>query len=119
MERNNKIISAVLMAGVISGSLMILIGLYRFLSTTRIQHYRQFLGGSFPHAPTSLIASLGHGNPTGIMMAGLLLIILTPILRVATSVLLFRQEHDRPMMAVTAIVLCILISSFIVGILFK
>ena len=119
MDRNNKIISGVLMTGVLAGSLTLAIGLYLFLSTNRIRNYRALLYSQFPHSPGSLINSLAHAHDAGIMMLGLLLIILTPITRVATSVLLFRQERDRPMAIVTAIVLCILLSSFIIGVLFK
>jgi uncharacterized membrane protein len=47
--------------------------------------------------------------------AGLLLLILTPILRVAVSVLMFLLERDRPFVLITAAVLAALVLSFLLG----
>ena len=54
-------------------------------------------------------------NPYSFMYLGLLLLILTPVLRVVTSIILFAKERDKLYTAITILVLLILIASFFVG----
>jgi uncharacterized membrane protein len=55
----------------------------------------------------------GHGR--GIMMAGLLVLIATPVLRVAVSIVAFATQRDWRFALMTAIVLINLLVSFLVG----
>jgi uncharacterized membrane protein len=48
-------------------------------------------------------------------MAGLLLLIATPVLRVAVSILAFVYQRDRAFVAITSIVLALLLTSFVLG----
>jgi uncharacterized membrane protein len=48
-------------------------------------------------------------------MAGLLLLIATPVMRVAFSVLVFVYQHDRVFVVITSIVLTLLLVSFVLG----
>jgi len=66
----------------------------------------------FPHSFGSLVSAVGRGEGRGIVVAGVLLLILTPILRVAVGVLSFMYEKDPPMTIVTLYVLAVLIGSF-------
>jgi uncharacterized membrane protein len=50
-------------------------------------------------------------NPEAMIQLGLLLLIATPIARVALSLLAFFKQHDRVYMVVTAIVLGVLLYS--------
>ena len=51
----------------------------------------------------------------GVIQFGLLLLIATPLARVAFSVLAFALQHDRAYVIVTLIVFAVLISSLIGG----
>jgi uncharacterized membrane protein len=48
-------------------------------------------------------------------MAGLLLLIATPVLRVAVSVLAFVYQRDRTFVIITSVVLTLLLASFVLG----
>lgn len=50
-------------------------------------------------------------QPTAVIQLGLLLLIATPIARVALSLLAFVKQHDRTYIVVTAIVLALLLYS--------
>jgi uncharacterized membrane protein len=56
---------------------------------------------------------LWHGQ--AVVMVGLLVLIATPILRVAFSCLIFLKERDRAFVAVTVTVLALLLLSFALG----
>lgn len=55
-------------------------------------------------------------EPVSIIMLGLLVLIITPVLRVAISLLVFAREKDYLYVKVTAVVLFILVISFFIGI---
>jgi len=112
-------ISLVLRIGVIISVLVILAGLVMMF----IHHPRAFDAGSsyralvapnadFPHSLGQLRQSLAAGAGRGVVVLGVLLLILTPILRVAVSVLSFVYEKDPPMVIATLFVLSVLIFSF-------
>jgi uncharacterized membrane protein len=54
-------------------------------------------------------------QPQAVITLGLLLLIATPVLRVAVSVVAFALEHDRRYVIITLIVMTILIISFTLG----
>jgi uncharacterized membrane protein len=54
-----------------------------------------------------------HGQ--AIVMLGILLLIATPVVRVAISVFLFAAEHDRRYVVITATVLVLLLISLVTG----
>lgn len=66
----------------------------------------------FPHSFGALGHSIAMGRGQGIVVAGVLLLILTPVLRVAVGVLSFVYEKDAPMTIVTLYVLVVLVGSF-------
>ncbi len=70
---------------------------------------------TFPHTLTQLGSSLSKGNGRGIVVVGVLLLIATPVVRVAVSVLAFVLERDPAMTAVTLVVLGVLVLSFVLG----
>jgi uncharacterized membrane protein len=80
----------------------------------RIADYRVFRGQ--PDALKS-VSEVGRnalrGHPEAIIQLGLLLLIATPIARVALSLIAFIKQHDRIYMLVTAVVLGILVYSLI------
>ncbi len=79
--------------------------------------YHRLTSGSteFPHTMSGLGASLRAGDGRGVVVLGVLLLILTPVLRVAVSTVAFVYERDRAMTLVTLFVLSALVGSFFLG----
>src|SRR5689334_4180740 len=104
------IIAYVLRGGVLLSAAVVLLGvaLYALRGPTGGQI------GARP-APSTIgdvIAGVGHGDPRAIIALGLLILLATPVLRVAVSVVTFALERDWRYVAITAAVLAILILSF-------
>jgi uncharacterized membrane protein len=66
----------------------------------------------FPHTFSSLGHSIARWQGRGIIVLGVLILILTPVLRVAVGVLAFIYEKDTPMTLITLYVLAVLVGSF-------
>ena len=76
--------------------------------------YRVFRGEPSEFRTISgVVRSAGHGRGRGMVQLGLLLLIATPIARVAFSVVGFSIERDRMYVAFTLIVLAILLYSLL------
>jgi uncharacterized membrane protein len=101
-------ISNLLRSGVIASSMIILIG---------IVHY--FVSGDRQdtsiHSLTDIFVGISHGDPLAIIMLGLLVLLATPIARVAISVITFAIERDWRYVSITLTVLLILLTSFLLG----
>jgi uncharacterized membrane protein len=69
----------------------------------------------FPNTLLDVISGVRRGSGQAIVMAGLLVLIATPVARVALSVVVFVKVRDRIYAAITSIVLMILLISFGVG----
>ena len=67
------------------------------------------------HTLAGLIEGLQHFRGEAIIMAGLLLLIATPVMRVAVSIVAFFIERDWIFVIVTSFVLAMLILSFFLG----
>jgi uncharacterized membrane protein len=68
--------------------------------------------------PTSLAGiwfGLSHADPSAIVVVGLLLLVATPVIRVAVSMIAFAVSHDLLYVGITALVLAILLFSFLSG----
>jgi len=61
------------------------------------------------HGTPPTLRSLAHGDPVALLPLGILLLILTPILRVAATLVLFAAERDWIFVGITAGVLGILL----------
>jgi uncharacterized membrane protein len=72
-------------------------------------------GAEFPHSVPSVIRGVEHSQGRALVMAGLLLLIATPVLRVAVSVLAFVYQRDRTFVIITSVVLTLLLASFVLG----
>jgi uncharacterized membrane protein len=120
-DRFYQIISWVLKLGVIASTLLIILGIKLFFNHTQTGSYHNYSVPSFvfPHTFKSLSASVTKSSGLGYIVLGLLMLILTPILRVAASIILFAIKKDRPMTIVTTMVLIILLASFLLGTLVK
>ncbi len=78
-------------------------------------HYSQNAGDRFPTTPGDVLSGLVGLHPYALIALGLLVLIATPVVRVAASVLLFWLERDWAYVFLTLLVLLILIVSFLLG----
>jgi uncharacterized membrane protein len=69
----------------------------------------------FPHTLGDLAAELRALQGQAIVLLGLLVLIATPIVRVAVSILAFIYQGDRVYTLITAAVLCLLLLSLALG----
>lgn len=107
------IIGGILQGGVLVSTAVIIIGVILL----------SFQGGgltpehiaTFPHTLGTLWVGLLGFHPQAIITLGLLLLIVTPVLRVAVSAIAFELEHDSTYVLITLLVLAILITSFFLG----
>jgi uncharacterized membrane protein len=121
-SRTDLIIIGVLRTGVITSLLVILAGtLLTFL------HHREYVSSSSElerltrpgAAVPQTLHEVGSGILTlrgqSIVAAGLLLLILTPVVRVAASIFVFVAQRDRTYVLITTGVLTLLLLSFFLG----
>ncbi len=117
-ERVELIVGNLLRAGVVTAAAVVALGAAIFLLRhgREIPHYRVFAG-----EPTDLrtVSGILSGILTfrgrEIIQFGLLLLIATPVARVAFSVLAFALERDRLYVVVTLLVLAVLLFSLAGG----
>ena len=107
------IISQVLRGGVVLSAIIILLGtLLYYLEPAA----RRTQATSYPHALGAVLPAVAHFSPLGIITLGLLVLLATPVMRVAVSIVAFALEHDRLYVAITSLVLAVLLLSiFLVG----
>ena len=72
-------------------------------------------GWEFPHDLRAVAASAFAGSGRGLVVTGLLVLICTPVLRVALTLVVFLVEKDRAYVVLSAIVLALLTLSFFLG----
>jgi uncharacterized membrane protein len=72
-------------------------------------------GMKFPHTVRDLTAGLGQLQGEAIVTLGLLVLIATPVMRVAISILAFIYQGDRVFTLITTVVLCLLLLSLLLG----
>ena len=72
-------------------------------------------GAAFPHSVRDVWHGLVAFRGQAIVTLGLMLLIATPVMRVAVSILGFVYEGDRAYVVITTIVLLLLILSFALG----
>jgi len=72
-------------------------------------------GAAFPHTLREVVNGLMFGRGQAVVAVGLLLLIVTPIMRVAVSIIAFAVQRDRAFVFITSVVLIILIISFVLG----
>jgi uncharacterized membrane protein len=122
MRRAELIISSVLRTGVVSSMVVILAGgLLTFLhhpeyvtSSTELQRLTH-PGAAVPQTLHDVAKGVAQLRGQSIVTAGLLLLILTPVIRVAASILAFVAQRDRTYVLITSLVLLLLVLSFALG----
>jgi uncharacterized membrane protein len=110
--RLEKVVSILLIAGVSLAALVVLMGAVCFLWHHGQDHPDYHAFQSVERQYRSITGVLSVARPSdcrGIIQLGLLLLICTPIARVAFSMVGFAVERDRTYVVLTAIVLAILV----------
>lgn len=124
------VISYALRAGVLLSAAVVLIGISWFALTQDtgyvrvLPHHLQDIltfhqqsgPGFFPTSLQAVITGAAAGKPYAIIGLGMLLLILTPIVRVALSVLFFLAQRDWLYVGITLFVLGVLSFSLFSGI---
>ncbi len=72
-------------------------------------------GAAFPHTLREVMAGVLGFHGQAVVAFGLLLLIVTPVVRVAVSILAFFQQGDCTFTFITLAVLCLLLLSFLLG----
>ncbi len=109
----NAVIGWILQGGVLISAAVICVGLALSLLHPEQLSSEQFL--VFPHTLGQVKDGLLALHPQAFITLGLLLLIATPVVRVAASIFAFALEHDRRYVVITTIVLAILLTSFLLG----
>ncbi|MBD2680144.1 MULTISPECIES: DUF1634 domain-containing protein [Nostoc] len=117
-HRFEKFLGNLLRIGVIIATALVLIGgiLYLIRHGTEAPNY-QFFRGELPEfrSPSGVMTSIASGRRRGIIQLGLLVLIATPVIRVACSLLAYVQQRDFTYIIMTSIVLLGLLYSLIGG----
>ena len=113
-----RMVSVILRTGVlISGAVVLVGGIYFLLrhAGDRV-HYNPFIGQpSIDRIVSEIVKGAIALRARSIIQFGILLLIATPIVRVAVSLVGFALERDRTYVVITAIVLAVLLFSLITG----
>lgn len=115
-------ISTTLRAGVLVSLALIVLG-----TLVTFTHHPQYVasatdlaklttpGAAFPRTLAEIASQLADFRGRAIVVAGLVVLIATPVLRVAISILAFLKERDLAFVCITTTVFAILIASFLLG----
>jgi uncharacterized membrane protein len=116
------LISNLLRIGVISSLGLIVIG-----TMISFVHHPDYLSqppalerltrpsAAFPHSVRQVVRGVAEVSGQAIIIVGLLLLIATPVVRVAVSIVAFAYDGDIPYVIITTIVLALLLLSFVLG----
>ncbi len=130
LTRMELLISYVLRGGVLLSSAIVAVGVVRLALTgttgyasilphhlTDIVRYHPSAGpGTFPTALGAVWTGALAGKPYAIIAVGILLLIATPVVRVALSVGFFVSERDWLYVGITLFVLAVLLGSLLTGV---
>jgi uncharacterized membrane protein len=108
------VVGNLLRTGVILAAVVVSIGgaLYLVKYGTTTPHYETFHGVPADlRSPSGIVADAIALRPRGIIALGLLLLIATPVARVAFTIFAFFMEKDATYVGVTVVVLAVLLFS--------
>jgi uncharacterized membrane protein len=121
IRKTELAISRLLRGGVALSILLVLVG-----SIVTFAHHPDYLtksddlaglkvSNAFPTTIPAMVRGLRHFEGPSIVMAGLLVLVATPVARVAASIVAFSQQKDRAFVIITSIVLTLLLTSLVLG----
>ena len=117
----NNILGIVLRSGVVLSGVIIAVGTILFVANHSLDDTSAYLAynpgliphGNFPVSLTGIAIGLGSLDPFSVIVLGFLVLLATPVARVALSLLLFAAEKDRMYVYLTPTVLAILLFSIL------
>jgi len=79
--------------------------------------FRHFIepNKAVPHTLREVFTALRSFSGQSIVMVGILFLIATPVIRVGVSIFTFIYQRDRLYTAITTVVFCLLLLSFVLG----
>jgi uncharacterized membrane protein len=118
----SKILGIVLRSGVVLSGIVIAVGTGLFLANHSMDDTSSYLAynptaiphGNFPASFGAIVSGMVSLDPASIIQLGFLILLATPVARVALSLFLFAAEEDRYYVYITASVLMILLFSMLV-----
>ena len=114
-EDVSRIIGWILRGGVILSATIILIGFLLLLIHIGEQPGFAMSIGAFPHSLSQVWSGLLVLQSQAIIAAGLLLLIVTPVITVITALVAFAIKRDLRFVVITCVVLAILLTSMLIG----
>lgn len=113
MNRIELIIGKIMRGGVFGATIVMIIGMI-LLFVHQSGGYAS--ANTWPTTAHAIVAGMLAFKAFAWLMAGIFLLILTPVLRVIISIYAFFKEGDTLYVIITTIVLIILIISFFIGV---
>lgn len=111
-ERFRLVVSGVLIVGVTTSAALIAAA---FAGSLLVGWQGSLIGAATGSDATTnfggLLPAVLAGRPIGLAQAGLVVLVATPVIRVAASVVAFALEEDRLYAAITLVVLAVLLTS--------
>jgi uncharacterized membrane protein len=117
-EQVEQMVGDLLRVGVLLATVVVLIGgiLYLVHDGMRPGDWRFFHGEPADlRSPTGIVQDAWAGSARGLIQLGLLVLIATPVARVAFSLIAFGRQRDWTYVVITGIVLAVLLGSLIFG----
>jgi uncharacterized membrane protein len=115
-------ISRILRAGILTSLVLVLTGVIvtlirhpEFVSSTEALNYLKSEHYRFPTRLGDLFRGVFALQGRSIVLLGVFVLFLTPVVRVATSIVGYILEKDWPFVIITSVVLCLLGASLILG----
>jgi uncharacterized membrane protein len=115
ITRLELIVSYLLRFGVALSLTITFVGLMLLLFTDPTEAVVRLTGGFVARSPWTVFAGLRLLRPKAIIEFGLILLIVTPVFRVAVTAIAFILERDWIYTAITLFVLAVLLTSFFLG----
>ncbi|HEX9413110.1 MAG TPA: DUF1634 domain-containing protein [Ktedonobacterales bacterium] len=113
-RQTDAITSYVLRGGVLLSTAIILLGVVIYTVRDLVTSGHASLTSGIPRSLDAVVAGSVHGDPVAITALGLLVLLATPTVRVAVSIVAFWVERDWRYVVITSVVLGILLLSFFV-----
>jgi len=104
-------IGKILRIGVLVSSAVIIFGLVLFIVTGE----SGYPGETYPFHIVDIWRGLQEMRPFAWLMSGLILLLMTPVLRVVASIFSFLKEKDYLYVVITCIVLAVLVFAISIG----
>lgn len=105
------VISRILQGGVLVSAAIIVLGVVMWA----VRGDAGYPPSGYPSSPAAVLAGALEARPAAVIQVGLLVLLLTPVVRVAASVAVFAVQRDRVFTLMTLVVLALLMLGLLAG----